>query len=57
MFETADGLVEWLESNGHSRSAAEAFVKAGWAPSAVIVGGKMYDGVDSIEAMRAEEKA
>lgn len=38
---TLPELVDWLVAQGHSRQAAEAFAKRGWAPSMVIAAGRL----------------
>ena len=47
IFATSDELVDWLVAKGNSQKAAEGFVQDEWAPSAVMVGGKMYSGIES----------
>ena len=47
VFATADALADWLVGQGHSLPAAEGFVQDEWAPSAVMVGGKMYSDIES----------
>ena len=55
VFATGDELIEHLVAKGdrndgstYSREGAMAFVKgAGWAPSGVMSGGKMYSGIDA----------
>ena len=37
VFATLDALVEWLVSEGYSRTAAENFAKTGWAMSAKFI--------------------
>src|SRR4028119_1981755 len=37
VFNSAESLVSWLESEGYSRLAAENFVKSGWVPSGIFV--------------------
>lgn len=49
VFGTADSLVAWLVENGHSRHAAEKFVHAGSAPSMVIAGGVLAQGIDTFD--------
>lgn len=58
VFATGDELIEHLVTLGdgssrtYSREGATAFVKgAGWAPSGVITGGKMYSGIDACALM------
>jgi len=52
VFATRDALANWLVTQGHSRNAADAFAKDGWAPSMVVtnVGGKVdiKMGIDSM---------
>jgi hypothetical protein len=33
---------------GYSRAAAEAFVRCGWAPSAIMAGGKLHEGAEGL---------
>lgn len=50
VFATTDEIVAWLVGEGHSRAAAEGFVKAKWCPSMVMgprIGVVM--GIDSCE--------
>ncbi len=58
-FATPEELVEYLVANGdfwdqkcgeksYSRARAEAFVKSGWAPSGMSIGGTFYTGVESL---------
>ncbi len=52
IFKTRQELSEWLvKEKGHSKEAAESFCKSGYAPSFVIIGGKMYSGVDTCEVL------
>src|SRR5690606_114544 len=50
VFETPEGLARWMVSGASkwmmpaSYEGALKFVKAGWAPSAVAVGGDVVDG-------------
>lgn len=48
----------WDDGRGYSRVAAEAFVREGWAPSMVVVNGKVASGINVplalIEAERKE---
>ena len=47
VFSSREAFVEYLCSEGFSKKAAENFSKEGWAPSAVITNGKMYEGIES----------
>ena len=47
MFATPEGCVGWLVGKGYSREGAEAFVKSGWVPSMVMVGGEFYRDVEA----------
>ena len=51
VFATTTEVVDWLVKQGHSRTAAEAFVEDGWAPSIVIVGNRMAMGIDAHDLM------
>jgi len=51
VFETREQLADWLVSEGRSRASADAFVKDGWAPSMVMVGGRIAMGVDAYDLM------
>ena len=39
VFETEFQMIDWLVGQGHSPHAAEEFVKAGWAPSFMVIPG------------------
>jgi hypothetical protein len=53
VFNSAESLVSWLESEGYSTLAAENFVKSGWVSSGVFVnsesksGGHFYSDIES----------
>ncbi|MEM1113233.1 MAG: hypothetical protein AAGI11_15080 [Pseudomonadota bacterium] len=55
-FETPEALAEWLASTGassHGKDTATyeqwlSMIKAGWAPSAMIVGGEIVSGVEAL---------
>lgn len=50
VFATADGLEHYLvNTSGHSRESARAFIESGWVPSMVIRGGVAYQGIDSAD--------
>jgi hypothetical protein len=51
VFPTEEGFIQYLVSEGSTRSAAESFVKSGWTPSGVIVNGKMTTGIGVAEAL------
>lgn len=51
VYPTKDALIEALVSDGHSRKSAENFTEAKWAPSMVISGGVLKQGIDSYEDM------
>jgi hypothetical protein len=44
---TREAFVDWLINEGHTREAAEAFTRDGWAPSLVMAGGVIMSGVDA----------
>ena len=54
IFSSADMLIAWLQAQGYSRDAAEAFLRQGFAPSFVI----KRDGsiVPGIEGLREVER-
>lgn len=68
VFATKEGLVEhlcsttgyaatdWGRGKTYQRKDAEAFVNSGWAPTALMANGKMYDAVESagLHAKEAE---
>ncbi len=57
VFATADALVDWLVNvRGYAWHAADAFVRSGWAPSFVVAGGAMGDGI-SMSAMMHDAQA
>jgi hypothetical protein len=47
VFATEAEIVEWLVGQGRTRHAAEQFVRAGWAPSLVVVNGVMASNEDA----------
>lgn len=48
VFATAEELEDWLvDTQGHSRGAAKNFVETGWAPSMVMMGGRIASGIDA----------
>ncbi len=49
VFESKAEMVEWLVEQGHTRPAAENFVKSEWVPSMVISDGVMRRGIDAAE--------
>lgn len=49
VFASADGLVEWLISEGYSLEAASKFVEHGWVMSALSVNGKFYKNIEMAE--------
>lgn len=51
VFESREALADWLVTQGRSRSAADAFVRSGYAPSFVIAGGVMASGVDAYDVL------
>lgn len=62
-FATAEELVDYLECVGDSwtekpwpRARAEAFVKAGWAPSMILAGGKVYTSEESVDLLEKGSK-
>lgn len=48
VFDTAQGLGNWLVAQGHSEGAAEQFVQVGWVPSMVMHGGKVSMGIETL---------
>jgi hypothetical protein len=59
VFETPDGLVDWLCSpaagrDRASRAAAEKFVKSGWVPTMMTDGNRAYVGVESAVLQSSE---
>ena len=52
---TREAFVEYLMSQGSTRSAAEAFTESGWTPSAVMIQGKgMVTGIEVAEALQTK---
>ena len=47
VFGDREGFIRHLVSLGNSQKAAEVFCKRGWAPSGMMVEGKMYEGIES----------
>lgn len=47
VFATRQEFVSYLVDQGHSKKAAEEFCKRGRAPSGVMTGGQMYDGIEA----------
>lgn len=56
VFETEEAMVQWLISQGRSEHAARAFVRDGWAPSMVMVDGRIAMGVDAHDLMSDEKQ-
>lgn len=54
VFATREELVDWMVSDGTRREAAEAFTLQGWAPSMVVIGGRLTSGVDAADAIRED---
>jgi hypothetical protein len=48
VFDTAEGLENWLIEQGYSEGAAEQFVKVGWVPSMVMHGEKVAMGIETL---------
>lgn len=48
VFTDADGVYRWLLQQGYSQPAALAFIDAQWAPSMVMVGGEVKDGIETL---------
>lgn len=57
VFASREALADWLVTQGHSRDAADAFAKGGWAPSFFIAGGKLAANVDALPLMRGTDAA
>lgn len=49
VFPSEASFITYLIEQGHSHKSAKAFVKAEWAPSAVMTEGKMYRDIDAHE--------
>lgn len=47
VFVHKEEFVIYLTRQGYSKKAAEEFCKRGWAPSGVMTGGRMYDGIEA----------
>ena len=67
VFTTAEGLVDFMSqpaedgrdgwAQGYDRAVAEAWVKDhGWAPSGIMIGGKMMSGVEGMVETSTEDK-
>jgi len=50
VFASPGELTMWLTGEGYTQRAAMAFVEHGWAPSFVIGGGRMGDGISMADA-------
>lgn len=50
VFKTTEELVAWLVQQGYSEKAARAFANAGWVPSAVMTGGRLYKDIEAAAA-------
>lgn len=48
VFPTAEEFENWLIGQGYSEGAVEQFTKVGWAPSAVMKGGRMTTGIEAL---------
>lgn len=57
VFATRAELANWLVEQGHSRAAAENFAETGYAPSFVMVGGRMAMGVDAHDLLSKPPQA
>jgi hypothetical protein len=51
VLESKEAVVAWLIGQGHSEHAARAFAEDGWAPSFVMVGGRVASGIDAHDLM------
>jgi hypothetical protein len=56
VFATSGELVEYLVGNGHSRAAAENFVKDGWVPTMMTGPGGLKMGIDCAEDLGAKKE-
>lgn len=54
VFASSEELVAWIVSEGHTPGAAKAFVRIGYVPSMVVVGGAFYMGIDAAPFMEKE---
>lgn len=48
VFATAGDLVDWLVAEGYSRMAAQAFAQSGFAMSAMMVNGHVYQDIEAL---------
>lgn len=61
-FDTPEGLARWLADNGASSFGSMTatyeqwlgICRGGWAPSAVVIGGKMKSGVEAMHEMESQ---
>lgn len=49
VYATRESFAAYLVGEGYSEKAAEAFCESGWAPSAIMVDGKLYKDIESSE--------
>jgi len=49
IFPDKDTMILWLIDEGHSRKAAEAFAKGGYAPTMTFFKGRVKMGIDSLD--------
>lgn len=50
VFATSEELVAWLMAQGTSETAARNFIESKWCPSALVVDGRWYEGIESCAA-------
>lgn len=56
VFATSEELVAWIVSEGHTQGAAKAFVRVGYVPSMIVVGGVFYTGIDAAPFLGGSEE-
>jgi hypothetical protein len=55
VFATPEELVDWIVQNlGHSRHAAEEFVKSGYAPTMMVASGHLAMNIDTFDLTRQQ---
>jgi len=56
VFDSLDGVRDWLVGQGYSRRAAEGFCRRGQVPTLLLGGGMVYRNIESAALLPDEEK-
>jgi len=54
VFESKEKMVEWLISEGYSKTAAENFVKSEWVPSMIMTNTGMYSDIEAASQFKGD---